>query len=135
MGFSIRPSIRTICLASMISLCAAGAQAHHSFAMFDPDKSITLSGTVKDFTWGNPHTWINVTTVDEGASKTWGIECGSPNMMIRQGWKSSLLKPGDRVSVVVHPMRDGTTTGSLVRITLADGRVLGPGGAPPPPQP
>ena len=120
-------------LIAALALVAAGplpALAHHSFAMFDPEKTIAVSGSVTEFTWGNPHTWIQVMPSDGSSAKPWGVEAGSPNMMIRQGWKSSLIKVGDKVTVKIHPMKDGSTTGSLVNITLADGRVLGPGGPP-----
>ena len=119
-------------IASLAALAAVStpAWAHHSFAMFDAEKTVTMAGTVTEFTWGNPHTWIKIVSAD--GAKTLGVECGSPNMMIRQGWKSSLIKPGDKVSVKVHPMKDGSPTGSLIAITLADGRELGPGGPPPP---
>ena len=96
-------------------------------------KKVTLTGTVKDFQWTNPHAWIQVDVPgDKGQSTEWGVECGSPNMMVRTGWKKTTLKPGDRITVVVNPLLDGRTNGSLVTATLADGTVLGPGDAPPP---
>jgi hypothetical protein len=112
---------------------ASAALAHHSFAVFDRTKKVTLTGTVKDFQWTNPHAWIQVDVRDDkGQSTEWGVECGSPNMMARTGWKKTTLKPGDRITVVVNPLLDGRTNGSLVSATLADGTVLGPGDAPPP---
>jgi len=112
---------------------ASAALAHHSFAVFDRSKKVTLTGTVKDFQWTNPHTWIQVDVPgDKGQSTEWGVECGSPNMMARTGWKKTTLKPGDRITVIVNPLLDGRTNGSLVTIALADGTVLGPGDAPPP---
>ena len=120
------------------AVCAGAAlapavHAHHSFASFDRTKKVTLTGTVKDFQWTNPHAWIQVTVPDDkGQATEWGIECGSPNMMARTGWKKTALKPGDQVVAVVNPLLDGRPNGSLVTITLADGTVLGPGDAPPP---
>jgi len=112
---------------------APAAFAHHSFASFDRTKKVTLVGTVKDFQWTNPHAWIQVTaTDDKGQATEWGVECGSPNMMARTGWKKNSLLPGDKVVAVVNPLLDGRPNGSLVTITLADGTVLGPGDAPPP---
>jgi hypothetical protein len=71
--------------------------------------------------------------VPEGdEQREWSIEAGSPNMMARQGWKSRTLKPGDKIALVMHPMRSGDAIGSLVSVTLPDGTVLGPGGAPAP---
>lgn len=107
--------------------------AHHSFAAFDRARQVTLAGTVKEFQWNNPHAWIQVLVTDEkGRTTEWGLECGSPNMMARTGWTRNTLKPGDKVVAVANPLKDGRPNASLVRITLADGRVLGPGDAPPP---
>jgi hypothetical protein len=69
---------------------------------------------------------------DKGRAIEWGIECGSPNMMARTGWKSTTLKPGDKIVAVVNPLKDGRPNASLVKITLADGKILGPGNAPAP---
>ena len=107
------------------------ASAHHSFAVFDRTKTVQLTGTVSDFQWTNPHAWIQVMVPDaKGRLTEWGVECGSPNMMLRSGWKKSLLKPGDKVTAIVNPLRDGKPNGALVTITLADGTVLGPGDTP-----
>ena len=112
---------------------ASTTLAHHSFAVFDRTKKVTLTGTVKEFQWTNPHAWIQVDVPGEkGQSTEWGVECGSPNMMVRTGWKKTTLKAGDRITVIVNPLLDGRMNGSLVTATLADGTVLGPGDAPPP---
>lgn len=104
------------------------ALAHHSTSMFEPDKRVTLTGAVKDFQWTNPHAWIQVSvTGADGQSADWSFECGSPNTLSRQGWKPSTLKAGDPITVVANPMKDGTTAGLMYTVTLADGRVLGPG--------
>jgi hypothetical protein len=122
-------------MAAAAALASGPALAHHSFAMFDRDKNVTLNGTVKEFQWTNPHSWIQVNVPDaSGALVEWSIECGSPNMLARQGWKSSVLKPGDKVAVLIHPMKDGTHGGSMVSVTLDDGRVLGQSGAAPAPK-
>ena len=128
----MRTSLRTL-LALALLATASAALAHHSFAVFDRTKKVTLTGTVKDFQWTNPHTWIQVDVPDDkGRTTEWGVECGSPNMMVRTGWKKTTLKAGDRITVIVNPLLDGRTNGSLVTITLADGTVLGPGDAPSP---
>ena len=112
---------------------AGPADAHHSFAQFDRTKEVTMSGVVREVQWNNPHTWIQVVVTDAKGRKTeWGFECGSPNMMSRTGWKRTTLKMGDRVVVVGNPLKNGQPNASLVKITLPDGRVLGPGDAPPP---
>ena len=109
------------------------AHAHHSFAAFDRTKKVVLVGVVKEFSFTNPHAWIQLEVQDAKGDKTeWGVECGSPNMMSRTGWKKDLLQPGDQVAVTVNPLADGRPNGSLVSITLANGAVLGPGDAPPP---
>jgi hypothetical protein len=112
---------------------AAPAEAHHSFASFDRSKEVTLTGVVREVQWNNPHTWIQVMVMgDNGRQTEWGFECGSPNMMSRTGWKRTTLKNGDRVVVVGNPLKNGRPNAALVKITLPDGRVLGPGDAPVP---
>lgn len=106
-------------------VAAAPAVAHHSFAMFDVTKEVTVQGVVKQFTWANPHVWIDVlVNGDNGQVQTWGLESLAVGLLYRQGWTADSLKPGDKVTVVVHPMRDGTFGGQLMRLTLADGHVL-----------
>ena len=125
--------MRTPVLALVMVAAAAPVGAHHSFAQFDRAKEVTMSGVVREVQWNNPHTWIQVIVTDQKGRKTeWGFECGSPNMMSRTGWKRTTLKEGDHVTVVGNPLKDGRPNASLVKITLPDGRVLGPGDAPPP---
>ena len=113
--------------APLAAITAAPALAHHSFAMFDNQKEVQLVGTVKDFQWTNPHTWIQVVVPDaQGAGMSeWSIEGGNPGDLARRGWKKTSLKPGDKVTVHIHPMKNGTNGGSLVGVTLADGTVVG----------
>jgi len=113
--------------AVMAVALAAPALAHHSPAAFDRTKKVTLVGTVKEFRWQNPHTWIEVEVPDEkDKSKlvVWGVELTSPTYLIRAGWKSNIIKPGDKVTVVVNPVRSGEPSGIFVSLTLADGRTL-----------
>jgi hypothetical protein len=124
---------RATLLGLIIATAAGPVGAHHSFAAFDRDKQITLTGVVREFQWTNPHAWIQVVVTDDKGRKTeWGLECGSPNMMARTGWKRTTLKPGDRIVAVGNPLKDGKPNASLVKLTLPDGRVLGPGDAPSP---
>jgi hypothetical protein len=116
----------------VVALGSQGAAAHHSFAAFDRERNVILTGTVKEFQWTNPHAWIQVLVPAGEQQQEWSIEAGSPNMMTRQGWKSRTLKPGDKIALVMHPMLSGAPVGSLVSVTLMDGTVLGPGGAPAP---
>ncbi len=122
-----------LAVAAVILLGTSPTLAHHSYAAFDREKQVTLTGVVKEFQWNNPHAWIQVMVGDDkGRQVEWGVECGSPNMMARTGWKRTTLAAGDRVTAVVNPLLDGKPNGSLVKLTLADGTVLGPGDAPPP---
>ena len=100
--------------------------AHHSFAMFDATKVVTLKGTVKDFQWTNPHVVIFVVTDPaQGAPEEWSVELTSPGNLTRQGWTRQEFKPGDKVSVDVNPLRDGGHGGGFKQITnLATGKTL-----------
>ena len=102
------------------------ALAHHSFAMFDRQKEVVLKGTVKTFQWTNPHSFIEIdVTGADGKVQPYSIEMNSPNNLTRQGWKSTSLKPGDKVTVTMNPLRDGTEGGLFVSVQLADGKILG----------
>jgi hypothetical protein len=111
---------------------AAPAFAHHSFAMFDADKTVTVTGVVKEVEWTNPHTWIRVMVTDEKTGKPvqWGFEMGPPAQQIRRGWKPDSLRPGDKFTLRMHPLKDGSRGGQLVDATLPDGRTVGGAGAP-----
>ncbi len=107
-------------------LCCTPLLAHHSFAAFDMGKTITVSGVVKEFQWLNPHSWIQMVVTDaSGNAVEWSIEMSAPSSLVRQGWKPKTLKPGDQITVVTHPLRDGRPGGSLVSLTLADGTRIG----------
>jgi hypothetical protein len=107
-------------------MAAAPAFAHHSFAMFDRQKEVTLKGTVKEFQWTNPHSFIEIEVADEkGAITPYSIEMNSPNNLTRQGWKSTSLKVGDKVQLLMNPLRDGSKGGLFVSVMLPDGKVLG----------
>lgn len=115
----------TAVLAAAAALAAGQASAHHSFAMFDNTKSVELDGTVREFQWTNPHTWIQLRVMEGGQSVEYSIEGGSPNGLARRGWSRTSMKAGDHVKVVMHPLKDGGKGGSFVSATLGDGRVLG----------
>jgi Family of unknown function (DUF6152) len=121
-----------IMAATMIAiLMAAPGFAHHSFAMFDNEKTLTLEGTIKEFQWTNPHCWVQLlVTAPSGAVVEWSIEGTSPNRLARMGWKLNSLKPGDKATVVIHPLKDGTTGGSMMTVTV-DGKVVGAPAGPP----
>jgi hypothetical protein len=116
--------IRRLVFIAALAL-AAPAPAHHSFAMFDMQKTVTVTGTIAEFKWTNPHSWMHVEIADaSGKVSTWAIEMTSPNNLVRVGWRRSSLKPGDKVSVDIHPLRNGKNGGSLVQVTLPDGKTL-----------
>ena len=124
---------KAVWLLGMLPLVAA---AHHSFAMFDMQKDLTLKGTVKSFQWQSPHTWLQVQVADGvGQSVEWSLEMGAPGMLYRNGWRQKSVKPGDKVTVVVHPLRDGRPGGSVVSAILADGTHVGQSGGGPIPAP
>ena len=117
----------TVTVAAVWVLLVAGSVfAHHSPVMFDRSKKQTITGTVKEFVWTNPHASIQVEVVNaQGGTDVWGVEMNSPNNLVKQGWKSTLLKGGDKVSVVGNPLRAGEHGLLFLSIKLPDGRVLG----------
>ena len=113
-------------IAIAVMLTASSALAHHSFAMFDQSKSVTLQGTVKDFRWSNPHVFIQLLVKnDAGNEDEWSIEMTSPEHLARVGWKPGAMKPGDKVTLVIHPMRDGSTGGQYLSGTGPGGPLTG----------
>ena len=116
-------------MALVVTTAAAPASAHHSFAMFNRDQPVALVGTVKDFQWTNPHVWIQVVAQDSaGESQEWGVECTSVNFMRRQGWDRGALKPGDKVKLMIFPLKDGSHGGQfnkLVELNGAPSTLLG----------
>src|SRR5436190_11632234 len=104
---------------------AAPVFAHHSAAGIDRTTSVTLVGTVKQFGWQNPHSWMEIDVPnDAGPATTWKVEMTSPAFLIRAGWKATTLKAGDKVTVRVFPLRDGDPGGLFQSVTLADGSTL-----------
>jgi hypothetical protein len=104
---------------------AVPTAAHHSGAMFDSSKNLTVEGSVKTFKWSNPHAWLELTVpTSGGGSELWAIEMNSPNALLNKGWKRTSFKPGDKVKIVVHPLRDGKKGGTVVEATTADGTTL-----------
>jgi hypothetical protein len=110
-----------------MSLCsiAVSALAHHSFATFDMTKQLTLNGTVKEFQWQNPHIWLFLIVQDHEQTDVWEVEGGSLVGLKREGWSKDAFKEGDKVTITIHPKRDGTHGGSFVQGVTADGKVLG----------
>ena len=100
------------------------ASAHHSFAMFDATKEVTMSGTVKEFEWTNPHSWLRVTVNDAKTGKPvlWALELSSPARLTTMGMHADTVKAGDVVSVTFHPMKDGTRGGQFMAAKLPNGK-------------
>jgi hypothetical protein len=111
-------SVKVVSLTAIAMVaCAAPALAHHSFAMFDAEKTVTLQGTVTEFKWANPHAWLRVMVSDgsTGRPASWAIELNSPARLTAMGIRADYVKAGDTVSVTFHPMRDGTRRGQFIQ--------------------
>jgi hypothetical protein len=114
---------RPFLAAAAALLIALPACAHHSNSMFDHDTTVTLTGTVKDFQFTNPHCWIQLLVKTDGDPVEWSIEMGAPAHLLRSGWKPHTLRPGDKITVIINPLRDGGKGGNYVSVG-------GPGGNP-----
>lgn len=115
--------------AGAMVVAAAPAFAHHSGAMFDASKEVTITGTVKEFQYTNPHSWLEVNAPDaSGKVTTWAFEAEGPSTLLRNGIKKSSFMPGDKVAVKTHPLKDGRPGGNFMTATKADGTVLNPSG-------
>jgi len=118
-------------MAICAGLAPGAASAHHSFAMFDQSKPGTLTATVVQFQWTNPHCWLDVMVTGAGADDgAWSLEGQSPSMLARKGWSKTIIKPGDKITIAYYPNRDGSKSGAVRTVTLSDGVVLGSYGAP-----
>jgi len=119
-------TISMVAGASMLLSATATALAHHSFsAEFDANKPVTIEGTVKEFRWVNPHSWleINVTKPD-GTVELWSVEGGAPSALLRRGWTKNTLPPGTRVKVEGFMAKDGSTRANARDITFPDGKKM-----------
>lgn len=101
------------------------ALAHHSYSMFDMNKTIVLEAQITRFKWQNPHAFIEADVQVEGGKEHWAIEMTSPNNLVQEGWKRTSLRPGDKVKLYVHPLRSGAKGGSYAGVRLPDGSTLG----------
>lgn len=122
-------TFRNTALAALTGLFVAmgsgAAMAHHSATMFDHTKIVPLSGTVKEFQWKNPHAWLVVMAPGpSGPATEYTIECSTINILARKGWTHDAFKPGDKISLTMNPMKDGSTAGFILKATTADGRTL-----------
>jgi len=112
----------SLCLAVVLLMAATAAEAHHSFAMYDHTRTLTLKGTVTKFQWTNPHAYLEIDVRDtKGAVKHYTLEGTSINMMQRIGWRSNMIRFGDSIKVVMAPVTSGEAVGLLLEVTLANG--------------
>ena len=116
---------QSLLAALALAALALPAAAHHSYSMFDMNKTVVLEAEVVRFKWQNPHAFIEADVAARGGTERWAIEMTSPNNLAQEGWKRSSLKQGDRVRIWVHPLRSGARGGSYAGVRLADGSTLG----------
>ena len=109
-----------------LALAGGSAQAHHSFAMFDMTKEVTVNGTVKQFQGANPHAYIQVVAKDSsGKDVEWSLEMGAPMYLYARGWRPSSLKAGMRISATINPLRNGKPGGVVRDVAGPDGKAIG----------
>jgi len=121
--------ITAVCLATLV--VSSSVFAHHSAAGIDRTKSVTVEGTVRQFKWGNPHSWLEVDVPNgKGSTDLWNFEMNPPAYLVRSGWKSTTVKAGDKVKVTGRPFMSGEPGGIFVSVTLDNGQVLAAGAAP-----
>jgi hypothetical protein len=125
-------AIRSIwAAAGIIATLGAGialepALAHHSFALYDMGRSVEIDGSVDKMEWSNPHCWLFIWVAGaDGAKVSYGFEMTSVGEMTRRGWKKTVVKPGDKIKVKYHPLRDGRNGGLMMSVMTADGQTIG----------
>ncbi len=123
MSTRARSGLRQLALLGITVTLASNAWSHHSFAMFDHDHQVKISGTVTRFQWTNPHVYIGLDAPDEsGKLRHYTSECANPGILDRAGWKFNMIKPGDKITTIIAPLRTGEPGGLLKQVTLPDGR-------------
>ena len=118
------PGLFRILVAGIMATVAASAAAHHSFAMFDPQHPVTVEGTVESWEFTNPHSWLVLLVMKEGAQVEYNIEGASVNTLIRQGFGPHTFLRGDKLTVTINPLKAGGNGGAFVKAVKADGTVL-----------
>ena len=119
--------IKYLGIAGALLILSVPAFAHHSFAMFDYNKNHDVVGEVKELQWTNPHIHLFVTAPAPNGNgmAVWDIEGGTPNNLLKTGWSRTVVKPGDKVTVTVHPLKNGMPGGQLVSAKRGDGTMIG----------
>lgn len=116
--------VHKIFCAILCALTSGAAWSHHSAAAFDRSKSVAMIGTIKEFRWVNPHTWLQIAVPnDQGGVDTWIIEGPAISLLARSGWNGKTLAPGDKVRLLVAPYRDGSQRGEFMAVAK-DGKYL-----------
>lgn len=106
-----------LALAIATAIVAPPASAHHSYAIFDVAKKITVEGTVKQFMWTNPHSWISMEVIDpQGKQQLWNVEMSSLTILVARGWNPKTVMPGDKIRMTLHPMKSGQPGGDFVSL-------------------
>jgi len=118
-----------VIVAALLAATASPAYSHHSFAVFDLGKTIVFKGTLKDLQWTNPHVWIRVEVLEKDKPVTYEFECAAISVLKRAGWTRDTVKPGDAITVIGHPYKDGRPGGSVDYLILKDGSKVGSGDA------
>ena len=116
---------RSIAVGILLVMVTVPLRAHHSGAMYDAQRTDTLQGTVRTFQWSNPHCWIQFLVPRDGVTQEWSVEMGSTAELYRSGWRPGTLKPGDKVTIAIHPMRDGSPGAHFLSAVRPDGVPLG----------
>ena len=120
MRYVLALTLGAVCLSSL------QAVAHHSLSIYDRSVSKTIEGTVREFEWTNPHSWIHLMVQDAAVGKPleWSIEMASPAQQAQRGWKADTVKAGDKISVTIHPLKDGSRGGQYMSVVLPNGQTL-----------
>lgn len=122
--------IKLIAASAVAMLCVSAVSmssyAHHAGTAFDETRQLTIKGTVKEFKWVNPHTWLYLMVPNQaGEPEEWQLEGGSISILARAGWNSKTLQPGDKITVTVKPLRNGANGGSYQTVIKEDGSKFG----------
>jgi hypothetical protein len=122
----MRLKFKLMVLACMAATVSMPVTAHHAGTAFDQTRELTVAGTVKEFKWVNPHIWLYLLVPNaKGELEEWPLEGGSISILGRAGWNAKLLRPGDKVTVTVTPLRSGANGGEFKSVVKADGKTYG----------
>jgi len=118
--------MRKLLLSCVLLTAASVASAHHSPAMFKMQEHVNLSGTVKQFQWTNPHSYIQLMVKDDAGKETeWSLEMAAPTYLYNNGWRPSTVKAGEKITVTIAPLLSGANGGLVIDVTTVEGKKLG----------